>query len=89
MNGQQPDEQELKIDYPTHWEYRLIGRDAAELRDAVAQAVEGVEHELNFARMSSKGSYVSMKLTLQVRDEEHRKGVWDRLAAHDGVVHLL
>ena len=83
------DERELKIDYPTHWEYRIIGRDAGELRAAAEEAAEGNEHEIRFARMSAKGSYISMTFILVVRDEEHRKGVFDRLAKHESVVHLL
>ncbi len=83
------DDRELEIDYPTHWEYRLIGRDAAELRTAAESAVEGVEHEVRFARQSAKGSYISMTLTLQVRDEDHRNRVWKRLAEHESVLRLL
>ncbi len=83
------DERELQIEYPTHWEFRLIGRDAAELRAAAAGAVEDVEHEVRFARQSSKGSYISMMLILQVRDEEHRNRVWKRLAEHESVLRLL
>jgi putative lipoic acid-binding regulatory protein len=83
------DERELEIEYPTQWEYRLIGRDAGKLRVAAAEAVGEDEYELRFARQSSKGSYVSMMLTLEVRDEVHRKRLWDKLAANECVVRLL
>lgn len=83
------DERKPEIDYPTHWEYRLIGRDAAALRAAAEEAADGDEHEVRFARMSAKGSYVSLTFVLRVRDEAHRKGVFERLANHESVVHLI
>jgi len=83
------DERKLEIEYPTRWEYRLIGRDAGKLRVAAAQAVGEDEYELRFARQSSKGSYISMMLTLEVRDEVHRNSLWEKLAANEHVVTLL
>lgn len=83
------DDSEPQIEYPIQWEYRLIGRDAAELRAAAASAAKDVEHEVRFARQSSKGSYVSMTLTLQVSDEAHRNRVWKYLTEHESVLRLL
>ncbi len=81
--------EELVVDYPCRWDYTVIGRDEARLRAAVAEAVEGVEHELRPSHKSSGGRYLSLALEVEVRDAAHRDRIWQRLAVHADVMYLL
>jgi len=83
------DEPELQIDYPCRWQYKLIGRDEGLLRAAVVEAVEDVDYELVPSKQSATGRYLSLSLELEVRDEPHRRRIWDRIAANEHVLYLL
>lgn len=82
-------DQELEIEYPTRWQYKVIGRSEVVLRAAVEEAVEGASHEVSFSNRSSKGKYLSLLLEVEVQDEAQRKSIWDRLSAHSGVLSLI
>jgi putative lipoic acid-binding regulatory protein len=78
-----------EIEYPCPWGYRVIGSDEAAVREAIRDAVGDAEHELEFSRTSSKGSYVALKLTVMVRNEAHRLGIDKHLRAHPAVRYVL
>ncbi len=83
------DSQKLEIEYPCEWSYTVIGKDQERLQLAVAIAVGGEEHDLELSHRSSKGQYVSLKLRMQVRDESHRRELFQRLGDHEDVRFVL
>lgn len=83
------DESELEIEYPCRWEYRLIGKSAAQLSAAAAEALEGATHKLRPSKKSGAGSYVSMSLQVDVRDAPQRQHFFARLSAHADVLYVL
>ncbi|MEQ8768248.1 MAG: DUF493 domain-containing protein [Planctomycetota bacterium] len=78
-----------EIEYPCQWNYTVIGSDQERLRLAVVTAVGEAEHDLDFSHRSSKGSYVSLKLRVQVLDDEHRRGLFECLSQHQDVRFVL
>lgn len=77
------------LDYPCSWSYRLIGRDEATLRSAVAGVVEADEYRIVPSHKSRTGRYVSMRLTLTVRDEAHRISLFEDLKASRATLYVL
>lgn len=74
FQGQRPE-----IDYPTAWGYRVIGASEEALRALVAEVVADAEHEIHAVQPSRKGAYVSLRMTVTVRDEAHRDAVYQQL----------
>jgi len=81
--GQRPE-----ITYPTAWSFKVIGSDEQDLRRAVKitlavcldQNSGDRTYELALSRTSTKGSYVSLNLSLTVLSEAERDAVFTGLA---------
>ncbi|MDR0747865.1 MAG: DUF493 domain-containing protein [Helicobacteraceae bacterium] len=78
-----------KIDYPCEWSYKLIGRVEEALCEAALKALDGKEHTIARSRLSSKGSFVSVQLTVIVQSEEERLNLFDALRSHSAILHIL
>jgi putative lipoic acid-binding regulatory protein len=74
-----------EIDYPTAWEFKLIGPDGEAMRTAVAEVMADRAYELVPANESSGGKYVSMKLTTTVESEQQRYEIHDQLGKSPAV----
>jgi len=77
------------IDYPTRWDYRIIGEDERRIRIAVAGIVGNVPFVLSLANRSKRARYVSLHLTLEVENESHRLRVFEELRRHEDVRYVL
>jgi len=80
-----------EITYPCRWQYRLIGR-FAELMEAEAKAiVDELErpHTLSEGNKSRTGKFVSMELSVEVRHEEERLLIYDRLTKSQVIMQVL
>lgn len=78
-----------ELQYPREWGFRIIGTHEKLLRQLVAEIVEDLAHSLEPSNTSAGGKYVSMSLTLEVRDEAHRNDIHQRLTAHETVKMVL
>lgn len=71
-----------EIEYPAEWTYTLIGVSEGLVRDAVLEILGERQHELSPSHTSSKGTYHSMSLVVEVRSEADRLGLFDSLRNH-------
>jgi len=83
------DGRRAEIDYPTRWEYRLIGADEARLRAVVAAVVGQAEYRVAGARPSRSGKWISLAVEVLVIDEAQRDALFEELSAHEDVRYLL
>jgi putative lipoic acid-binding regulatory protein len=67
------------IDYPCHWEYRVIGESEADIRAAIAVVIGGREHTVAPSRASAGGRYLSFAVEVFVADEAERLSVFAAL----------
>ena len=74
LNNKKP-----KIDYPTHWEYKVIfnASDVAEAK--VKDIVKDREFKLVFSKFSKDKKYASYDLTVLVLSEEERLEIFSAL----------
>ena len=84
-----PEPEKPVIEYPCPWSYRLIGRQALEVRAAVATILGLKRYVLNDANTSSGGKYRSFELALIVDSESERQGLFKRLADHADIIFVL
>jgi putative lipoic acid-binding regulatory protein len=80
---------ELELTYPREWGYRIIGSHEKLIRQLVAEVMGDLPHTLAHSRGSSKGKYVAMALSVEVRNEEHRDSIFSVLKAHEAVKLVL
>jgi len=73
------------IEYPTKWEYKVIGEDIDKLLKAIEETVNGLEYEITPSNISKGGKYFSLNLTVVVLSEVMRNRVFRDLDDHPNV----
>ena len=74
LNNKKP-----KIDYPTHWEYKVIFDANDEAEAKVKDIVKDREFKLVFSKFSKDKKYASYDLTVLVLSEEERLEIFSAL----------
>lgn len=87
-------EQVVEIDYPTDYAFKIIGRAADDFsswaQGEVAAALQiDIEAAAVSEQPSSKGTYVSVEVTVRLTSEEQRRAVYARLHGHPRIVLYL
>ena len=77
------------IEYPCQWSYRIIGTSEYELRQAAAECIDVSEVDIYLSNYSSKGSYVSLNVTVEVQSELMRDCFFMALRDHPAVKFIL
>lgn len=77
-----------KIDYPTQWEYRIIGKGKQELEEIV-KSVFLKDYTLKEGQASSGGKFVSIVVSTEVADEQERNELFARLKNHPQISMVL
>lgn len=83
-----PENQRPQIEYPCQWGFKIIGNDEQSVREGIRECLrECLEPEqperpvqIGGGRTSSGGKYVSVSLSLEVRDEQERNTLFRALA---------
>lgn len=78
-----------EIQYPCHWQYRLIGENETAMRAALAASLDLERCILSVGNRSSGGRYLSLQVELIVASEEERLGLYSKLAAHPDIKMVL
>ena len=73
------------IEYPTKWDYKVIGEDIDKLLKAIVETVNGLEYEVTPSNISKGGKYFSLNLTVVVLSEVMRNRVFRDLDDHPNV----
>ena len=68
-----------KIDYPTHWEYKVIFDASNEAEAKVKDIVKDREFKLVFSKFSKDKNYASYDLAVLVLSEEERLEIFSAL----------
>lgn len=74
LNNKKP-----KIDYPTHWEYKVIFDASDEAEAKVKDIVKDREFKLVFSKFSKDKKYASYDLAVLVLSEEERLEMFSAL----------
>lgn len=77
-----------QIDYPTQWEYRIIGKDKKELEEIVKE-IFSQGYELKDGQASSGGKFVSIVVSAEVASEQERNELFAKLKNHPQVSMVL
>ena len=55
-----------EIEYPGSWTFKVIGREEAQMREAIAEIVGDHTYTLTFSNQSAQGTYCSLNLDMMV-----------------------
>ena len=78
-----------KIDYPTVWEYKLIGKDVDKLLKAVEEVLPGLEYEVKFSNVSKNEKYYSLNVSVTVTSEALRDIIFQKFSSHTEVKFVI
>lgn len=78
-----------KIEYPTKWGYKIIGRDVDELLAAIEESIEGLEYEITPSNISKNEKYYSLNLSVLVPSELIRNLLFQKLDNHPSVTMVI
>lgn len=77
------------IEYPCHWQYRLIGEERTTILQAIQTVVNLETCTVSDGNVSSGGRYVSISVEVMVTSEENRLDLYNRFAADPAIRMVL
>lgn len=80
FNGRKPE-----IEYPTKWNYKIIGSDVDEMLAAVEESIKGLEYEVSPSNVSTNEKYFSLNISIIVPSEMIRDLIFQNLAKHSAI----
>lgn len=80
---------ELKLDYPCHWEYKLILSSEHHVSVPLKDVLDDRTHDIKQSQNSTKGNYVSYTLKVLVHNDDDRKTLFQTLKSHKHIKFVL
>jgi len=74
-----------KIEYPSNWGFKLIGRDKASLLACIKKVMGEKEHLCSFGNRSKTGKFHSYNASCIVESQEERNKIFKYFEEHDDV----
>lgn len=71
-----------EINYPTKWEYKIIGTDVDEMISVVESIVKDLDYEITPSNISLKAKYFSLNVSVVVPSEIIRDKIFQSLTDH-------
>lgn len=82
-------ENKPKINYPTKWEYKIIGTDVDEMISVVESIVDDLEYEITPSNISLKAKYFSLNVTIVVPSEIIRDKIFQNFTDHPAIKFVI
>ncbi len=79
------DNEEISIDYPCEWIYKIIGSDKGSVHNAIADIIQDSEYLLTDSNTSKTGKYLSFDVKVMVGDEAYRNKIYQALKDHNDI----
>lgn len=68
-----------QIEYPCHWDYRVIGSDTILIPQNIEIILENFDYSYNTSNKSATGKYTSFSISVHVTDENERDHIFRML----------
>jgi uncharacterized protein len=78
-----------EINYPTKWEYKIIGTDVDEMISVVESIVKDLDYEITPSNISLKAKYFSLNVSVVVPSEIIRDKIFQSLTDHPGIKFVI
>jgi putative lipoic acid-binding regulatory protein len=81
--------QNLQLEYPCPWVYKIIGQDKDEMQSAVAEIIRECKYKISDSRSSETAKYHCLNVELTVESESQRTALYEALKSHPAVKMIL
>ncbi|KAA3617004.1 MAG: DUF493 domain-containing protein [Calditrichaeota bacterium] len=81
--------EDAKIEYPCTWDYKVIGSNYKNVENAIKSILSEKKYTSKKSNMSSKGTYVSVSVSLVVENEDIRNKIFNDLKQHENIKMVL
>lgn len=82
-------EEKPKIDYPTKWGFKVIGRDKLKLEDIIKDILKDKEHSCKFSNVSKSGKFTSFNAECIVESQEERDAIYKAFNEHNDIDYVI
>ncbi len=79
------DNEEISVDYPCEWVYKVIGSNKESVHNAIASITQDSEYHINDSNTSKTGKYLSFDVTVMVGDEAYRNKIYHAFKEHNDI----
>jgi putative lipoic acid-binding regulatory protein len=79
----------LELDFPCHWQYKLVGKNGDELAKSVKNIMCEKDFTLTPSRSSLNGKFVSLNLDVTINSHEERLLLHDALNKEPVILYVL
>ena len=78
-----------EINYPTKWEYKIIGSNVDEMISVVESIVKDLDYEITPSTISLKAKYFSLNVSVVVPSEIIRDKIFQSLTDHPAIKFVI
>ena len=78
-----------EIDYPTKWEYKIIGTNVDEMISVVESIVVDFDYEITPSNISLKAKYFRLNVTVVVPSEIIRDKIFQSFTDHPAIKFVI
>jgi uncharacterized protein len=78
-----------EINYPTNWDYKIIGSDVDEMIRAVESIVINLVYEISASNISKSANYFSLNVSVDVPSEIVRDIIFQKLTEHPAIKFVI
>lgn len=82
-------QKKVQIDYPCHWEYKVILPAGIDINMPVKEVFENRHFSIKPSHISKKGSYESFNVTVLVTNDSERQDLFNALKSHQNIKYVL
>jgi putative lipoic acid-binding regulatory protein len=84
LDGKKPE-----INYPTKWDYKIIGSSVDEMLKAVEETIVGLDYQVTPSKISKNEKYFSLNVTVLVPSEILRDLIFQKLSSHPHIKFVI
>lgn len=81
--------QELKLNYPCDWEYKVILEAHFNVKEIVKSVLDKREHTIRKSQNSKAGKYSSYTVKTLVHSSNERRVIFEALKKHESIKFVL
>ncbi len=81
--------QNIQLEYPCPWVYKIIGPDKDEMQSAVAEIIKDCKYKISPSHSSKSAKYCCLNVDLDVESDSQRIALYEALKAHRAVKMVL
>jgi len=78
-----------EINYPTYWDFTIIGRDKNKIESAIKEVFGNRKHSCTFSKVSKNGKFTSYKATCHVKSQKERDELYQKFKEHKDINYTL